>query len=316
MCIAIMKPAGKDVSDDAIKECFKRNPDGAGFAWHVPSDDHIEIQKGFFNAEMFIAAYRENVTTDHTAMLHFRIATIGPKNEENCQPFRTNHGVLSHNGPCLNRSLCSGTKSMSDSMQFAEELVKDHTRDEIIKNAVFLSYFIGSEKVVFLFNDGNFVIINEAQGAWDGGVWYSNSSYKPYTALSGYAGGYLGEDFDGFYASPRSKSRLSREVFVWSTRLDTLMHKTVWVSQDGALDDGLYAWVEDITAYIKMGHKSKDNSKLTQVEALLFGSKTVAPIGIRFSSKEEAKDFEKFHTEGGRYESKPANTQLIRGTVS
>ena len=35
-------------------------------------------------------------------------------------------------------------------------------------------------KIALLYDDGNYHILNEQQGKWDEGVWYSNHSYKGY----------------------------------------------------------------------------------------------------------------------------------------
>ena len=41
---------------------------------------------------------------------------------------------------------------------------------------------IGYSKLIFLDRHGNHNILNESKGVWDDGVWYSNTSYKPYVA--------------------------------------------------------------------------------------------------------------------------------------
>jgi hypothetical protein len=42
-----------------------------------------------------------------------------------------------------------------------------------------LQQFIGvGNKLIFLDNVGDFEIVNESAGTWDGGNWFSNSSYK------------------------------------------------------------------------------------------------------------------------------------------
>ncbi|NDB59608.1 hypothetical protein EB001_14345, partial [bacterium] len=41
---------------------------------------------------------------------------------------------------------------------------------------------IGYSKLVFLDRHGNHKIMNESKGTWDDGVWFSNTSYKPYVA--------------------------------------------------------------------------------------------------------------------------------------
>lgn len=192
MCIAIVKPAGKWVTKATLQECFRRNPDGAGFAWH--DGERVQFMKGFFKFEEFWAEYKEIVKEETLALIHFRIATKGAKDIDNCHPFALEHGVLMHNGPCINYSKCSGDKDRSDTRQFAEDFVYSLTSTQFAAIKPMIESFIGSEKIVALFDNTDIVICNEQQGWWDDGVWYSNQSYKPYTSTvthgSAYAGGH------------------------------------------------------------------------------------------------------------------------------
>jgi hypothetical protein len=185
MCIAIVKPAGKWVSKDALANSFRANPNGAGYAYI--KDDKVVIKKGFFDFEAFFKAYSKDVTTSTIAIAHFRIATRGPKDEANCHPFAIDHGALMHNGPCLNYKHCNGDKDRSDSRQFAEDMVKNLPYETIKAILPIISGFAGSEKIAFLFDNGEFLIANEAEGLWSEGCWYSNSSFRGYFNTGGSA---------------------------------------------------------------------------------------------------------------------------------
>ena len=75
-------------------------------------------------------------------------------------------------------------KKKSDTRVFNETILKK-LPDGFLNNSGavnLLEGFIGSDKLVFIENNGKSVILNESAGHWDGGIWYSNSSYKSYTA--------------------------------------------------------------------------------------------------------------------------------------
>lgn len=196
MCIAIYKPQGQWAKKENLRESFRSNPHGAGYA--VFKDGVITVKKGFFTFDEFWKSYSEDVEARTPALIHFRIATIGEKTEANCHPFVFPGGVMMHNGPCLNREHCNGDKAndRSDSRQFAEDflgvmcqsgMTPEHFDTEPMKKLV--NYFIGYEKVVTMFNSGEVVIFNEKNGHWAEGCWWSNSSYRVYTSTYATAAG-------------------------------------------------------------------------------------------------------------------------------
>ena len=190
MCIAIYKPAGAWAQKAYLRESFRANPHGAGYAFF--KDGKITVKKGFFTFEDFWKAYDEDISSAVPALIHFRIATIGAKTEDNCHPFVFDGGVMMHNGPCLNREHCSGDKAndRSDSRQFAEDFLGElcklgmtamQFQSDPMKRLI--GYFAGYEKIVTMFDTGEVVIYNEKQGHWAEGCWWSNHSYKEYTGF-------------------------------------------------------------------------------------------------------------------------------------
>jgi hypothetical protein len=78
MCIAIFSEAGKGYPDEEIlKRCWKKNQDGAGFAY-LTVDDEWHITKGFMTWESFWEAWEKAAFEDsHTVVIHFRLGTSG-----------------------------------------------------------------------------------------------------------------------------------------------------------------------------------------------------------------------------------------------
>lgn len=92
MCIAILKPAGTELpSEETLKHCFQRNPDGAGLM--IATGSEVLIRKGFATWEAFEAGLNRLRTEfgdlrEKPLGLHFRIGTHGSKNApEHTHPF-------------------------------------------------------------------------------------------------------------------------------------------------------------------------------------------------------------------------------------
>lgn len=178
MCIAIMKPQGKIISKKTLQECYRNNPDGAGFMFS--SNKELHIKKGYFDFKEFYEEYKKY--QDKKCVIHFRIKTHGKIDKDNCHPFRVNNSLgFIHNGVITG----FGGDIKSDTVEFNEQVLKG-----LVSKWGNLSLFekpvtklieatIGYSKLVFLDRHNNHNIINETLGQWHKGVWYSNSSYKP-----------------------------------------------------------------------------------------------------------------------------------------
>lgn len=181
MCIAIVKPKGIDISEETLKNCHDRNKDGCGLAYI--KDNKIYVYKTL-DFDKFMKVYNE-VKDLSNMLIHFRIATHGKVEENNCHPFRLNHRmVLIHNG-IISGYGDSKTKDggKTDTQDFIDKVI-GNIGWKNWKNPAYRTLVgeaIGSSKLCVLDATGDVYIINEHLGDWVDGVWYSNTSYKPYT---------------------------------------------------------------------------------------------------------------------------------------
>lgn len=180
MCIAIACPPNIRPTKKTLRQCFDNNPDGAGFAF--PGKNKVKIRKGFFTWRSFWIAYR-NAPIDCSMLIHFRIATSGKIDGENCHPFRINdRHALIHNGN-LSGKLGLDCENLSDTALFVSNILRPTIAlsASIIKTAAFkylMEESIGySNKCVIINGDGEFYIFGEKNGVWSDGVWYSNKSF-------------------------------------------------------------------------------------------------------------------------------------------
>lgn len=198
MCIAVFKPAGqKAPTFQTLKQCFKRNPDGAGFM--VAINDKVVIRKGFMKYADFEKAYKsffEGLNDqNYSIVYHFRIGTQGGNVPELTHPYPLTRNYaemrelssecdmgVAHNG-IIHLTSEYGVTDRNDSMTFISKYLVDiihgnlfwSTKPEkirLINNLVGGGY---PNRLAILTKTGYCTLI----GNWikDEGVYYSNSSY-------------------------------------------------------------------------------------------------------------------------------------------
>ena len=185
MCLAIFKPANQVVPFDYLDTAAIVNPDGAGFA--VATGGSIILEKGFFDGANGIAKELEKYN-QYPVAIHFRWATQGNVDKANCHPFSLGKGwAMIHNGIIQSMPV---DKTYSDTFLYSERMrqrvggnIDWPTRKRSIRK---MEREIGASKLVFLNRDGTRVIVNEDDGHWSDGVWYSNGSYKESPRWAGF----------------------------------------------------------------------------------------------------------------------------------
>lgn len=221
MCLAIFKPENKQIKKRYLEAGFNGNSDGAGFAYI--KDKRIVIEKGFFNFAEFWVAY-EKIDKRSPMLIHFRWATHGKKDAQNCHPFEllAGRGAMIHNGilPYESTATKSDTACFVDGV--LDPLLTANPYDDkhikyLIENAIG-----DSNKIACLFSDGNHVIYNEKKGEWHKGSWFSNSGYRTQRfAFVGYSGYGVDEYDDAEYiesthypfAQPISERGKKHDIF-------------------------------------------------------------------------------------------------------
>ena len=177
MCLAIFKPAGKDIKPEHLENASIQNPDGGGIAY--ATGEELIIRKGYFDGSETINNLLQDLT-DYPAVVHFRWSTQGLTDKKNCHPFRIEEWAMIHNGHI---SCMPDDKKRSDTYLYAKRRMKRRIRSNnnwplLDRANKKMAKEIGGSKLVFLRADGESVIINEKKGDWVDGIWYSNDSYK------------------------------------------------------------------------------------------------------------------------------------------
>jgi predicted glutamine amidotransferase len=186
MCVAILCTAGTRLTDKQIRDGWEFNEDGGGFAY--VKEGRVYVDKGYMDVEPFIEAYNVAATEYcqySPFLVHMRIATSGNTDAKNTHPFRVKNGAVIHNGILFHPNgdmAGSGKDKNSDTFVLAAALFNVLVKDDVKAAKESLCKDIGySNKLVFLYDDGEYVIVNEDRGFWDKGIWFSNSSCVPNT---------------------------------------------------------------------------------------------------------------------------------------
>lgn len=175
MCMLIFQKEGKRITKEQALRFKSANPDGFGLMY--VENTNLVIYKSL-DFEDFFAEYltRCNLIGNKTPMvLHFRAGSSGYISLDNCHPFFSSETVgFAHNGVMTE---FSGDKEFSDTYMFNEKIVKPIVNDLFTcpETTILLKEFIGTyNKLVFLNNKKEFLIINEEEGVWLDDIWFSN----------------------------------------------------------------------------------------------------------------------------------------------
>lgn len=182
MCLAIYKPADTPFDWDAYRNGYENNADGWGFA--VIDNGELLDAVGTGSFEEF----RRNLEpfAHCQAIIHFRWATHGKKDESNCHPFVHRDLAMIHNG--IVHIDTTDEPDRSDTAHFMAKVIApmyDRDRDFFLHSDVKYTMELAhaSSKFVFLRADGVHGIWNDEDGITENdGHWYSNTGYLPSTS--------------------------------------------------------------------------------------------------------------------------------------
>jgi len=145
--------------------------------------DKIIIIKELSTFKVFWAKYQlaiKGPAKGREVVLHFRVATSGKINFENCHPHVVNDKMaFCHNG-IINYKMAPDSV-VSDTMIFNDAILKGLPGGFLDNPAtiILLEDYIAYSKMVFLSLPEQVTILNEKKGEWTKGIWFSNDGYKP-----------------------------------------------------------------------------------------------------------------------------------------
>lgn len=217
MCVIAYKPSGVPfMSKSTLHECFKNNPDGAGFMF--VANGKVNIRKGFMSFSDFwsaLNAVRNEYGDDIPYVMHFRISTQAGVNQQCCHPYPLSSNMedlkklkcvsnigIAHNG-VISLTSNRNVKDYNDTMKFITDYVT-----LLVKNVGWwknknISTALGhlcESKLAIMGSDSHVELIGDFIA--DEGCYYSNGTYaKPKTTWKSYS--FLDEWED--YYNPKTR---------------------------------------------------------------------------------------------------------------
>lgn len=206
MCIIAIKPKGVEMPDkDTIYEMWASNNDGFGMMY--PKNGKVFIEKGYMKYKAMrhrLDQLSNEIDTTKTPIIfHFRIGTAGGNIPANTHPFPVSASIgalqktrlhtdlaVVHNG--IIHGITPRKKDISDTMEYIlSQLAPLHRavpRFYANKDICEMIYNAVQGKLAFMNGKGDIYTIGDF--IEDGGMLYSNHSYKTYR-------GYTVRDYDG-----------------------------------------------------------------------------------------------------------------------
>lgn len=193
MCLLTFMQEGVTANLDDLKVGADNNPDG--FGWAVHTGKTVVRGHGMLFDKVLDEFLRQRTVHSGPALFHSRIATHGATSKSNCHPFqigRDRDSVVAHNGMLP----IAEDGGRSDTRVFAEDILPASGGVQILNSKKMrkklAKFATGSKLVIITANKqarDDYYIINEKDGHWtaDGGVWWSNNSYKWARAYTSFA---------------------------------------------------------------------------------------------------------------------------------
>lgn len=192
MCIMIYLPAGVDFPIEHAQAMYRRNSDGLGIVWASRGKLHTRraLPVNSVDAQAMLINWLAD-SDGSPRIVHFRFATHGTVTLGNVHPFRvpTKAGrlMLAHNGVLP----WDGADGLTDTQYYIDAYLAPLLsvyRDPIAALSGPLGDVIGSHiagsKFAIMDRRGSVAVVNEGDGKWVNGAWYSNLHWQPSPILA------------------------------------------------------------------------------------------------------------------------------------
>lgn len=196
MCVIIHKPKDGKLSKGQLELCGTKNRDGIGMAWFVDGErgGYIHVEKGVSIERVWEAV---QAATYYDIVIHFRLATHGPRSVAMMHPFgigtRTKEVLDPHRSKTavFHNGIISGFGSakLSDTAHFCGTVLP-YITDRGTRRALL---DMTGDRFLVLHIDKHGKGRIDKIGKWEciDGTAFSNTNWKPYQAT--YCGSYRGD---------------------------------------------------------------------------------------------------------------------------
>ncbi len=181
MCCIIFKPENVELDKELLEIRHKANSDSWGYT--VLGKNGLDICKWKKEFDFRWIPHKQKM------VIHFRTGTSGTKKDEGDQPIMINDVAVFHNG---NFPDYAG-KAETDTVLFCQDIIarlsRYFYRDILTMQALDAYAKSNHSKLVFMFDTGKVAILNQEEGVWEKGMWFSNPRVDDYAGF-GFSGLY------------------------------------------------------------------------------------------------------------------------------
>ena len=181
MCLIIVQPIGDaPLAGALLQRAWNVNPDGAGYMFSDAGT--LVIRKPFYSISKLLASYRTDFAAHGGEMpfvMHLRLASHGDRGPANVHPHLLDHGRagLVHNGILAVSGECCDE---SDTAVWCRTILAMRSARQLVSPQFgrLLQSMVGRNKIVLMDGRGKVSIVNEGLGLWEGGRWFSGTSFR------------------------------------------------------------------------------------------------------------------------------------------
>jgi len=192
MCVIIYKPEDVEIDPEVLDKCERTFGDGLGFTFFDKKKKEPRVYKHHRDIERVRNLYDKHVAgKGFEAIVHFRVCSAGIVNLANTQPLTSNRYVFAHNGTIFHMKSLQ-QKNESDTAALGR-LILDTVNPNRKGHKIMLEHYLDGDRFIMMNKKtGEIHILNEGQGMWIDGLWFSNDrwtkryNWKNWSYISGY----------------------------------------------------------------------------------------------------------------------------------
>lgn len=190
MCVIVFSKKGVDApTEEKIRDMFRANPDGAGYAYEG-RNGRVYFKKGLMTVDELLEELRPLERWKRTNLaVHFRIGTAGKNDAATCHPFRistqyeelreiTGEGpVLFHNGILDDGGgIDVNSSDTQDFVAAFAPLLRKYSRSVVRDKA--MEKIVDGSRMLIMYGRNKYKMYGEWEK--DGDLLVSNTNYKWY----------------------------------------------------------------------------------------------------------------------------------------
>lgn len=178
MCVIVHKKPNIIIQKKILRECWNKNPHGAGMMW--ADNGKLYTEKGFMTFDLLWErlSHKDFDPNKKELLIHFRFATSGLKTGDLCHPFVVNPNLaFMHNGILHNEEMEDFHGIKSDTQLLCYKILKQLPTNFLNNHGIrlLINHYLEGSTVVFMDAKGNITKLGSLDDEMETDeYWFSN----------------------------------------------------------------------------------------------------------------------------------------------